>query len=86
MFFYIFQGLKMQLDICNTTKENFWWKSEKMNVKFHKNCENTEVKFWKLHILDVILWNLTFIFSGSPKKFSLVLLQMTNYFFSDWKM
>ena len=26
---------------------------------------------------DVILWNLTFIFSGSEKKFSLVVLQIT---------
>ena len=27
--------------ICNNTKENFSRESEKMNVKFHKNCENT---------------------------------------------
>ena len=41
-----------------------------MNVKFHKNCENTtQVKFWKFLVQDVILWNLTFIFSGSHKKF-----------------
>ena len=26
---------------CNNTKENFSWESEKMNVTFHKNCENT---------------------------------------------
>ena len=25
----------------NNTKENFSWESEKMNVTFHKNCENT---------------------------------------------
>ena len=56
-----------------------------MNVKFHKNCENTS-KFWKFHVQDVILWNLTFFFSGSHEKFSLVLLQMTNYIFSLWKM
>ena len=31
----------MQLVICNTIKENFSWESEKLNVKFHKNCENT---------------------------------------------
>ena len=24
-----------------TKKKNFSWESEKMNVKFHKNCENT---------------------------------------------
>ena len=53
-----------------------------MNVKFHKNVK-TQVKFWKLHVLDVILWNLSLIiFSSSRKKFSLVLLQMTNYTFS----
>ena len=26
----------MSLVICNNTKENFLWKPEKMNVKFHK--------------------------------------------------
>ena len=31
----------MSLVICNNTKENFSWESEKMNVKFHKNYENT---------------------------------------------
>ena len=31
----------MYLVISNNTKENFPWGSEKMNVKFHKNCENT---------------------------------------------
>ena len=46
----------------------------------------TQVKFWKFHVSDVILWNLTFIFSGSYQKFSLVLLQLTNYIFSPWKM
>ena len=24
-----------------TKKENFSWESEKMNAKFHKNCENS---------------------------------------------
>ena len=39
IFFYISQGLKMYLVICN--KKISRWESEKMNVKFHKNCENT---------------------------------------------
>ena len=52
-----------------------------MNVKFHKNCENTG-KILKFHLQDIMLGNLTFIFSSSHKKFSLVLLQMTNYIFS----
>ena len=71
--------------MCNNTKENFLWESEKMNVKFHKNCQNTG-KTLKLHVYDDILWNLTAFFSDSHKKFSLVLLQMTNYIFSPWKM
>ena len=75
--FYIFQGLKLKLVICNNTKENFSWESEKMNVDFHKNCENTG-KILKILLWHIILWNLTIIFSGSHKKFSLVLLQMTT--------
>ena len=31
----------MKLVICSNTKENFLREPEKMNVKFHKNCENT---------------------------------------------
>ena len=31
----------MQLVICNNTKENLLLEAEKMNVKFHKHCENT---------------------------------------------
>ena len=27
----------------NNTKENFSWEFEKMNIKFHKNCENTGI-------------------------------------------
>jgi len=42
-----------------------------MNVKFQKNCE-TQLKFWKFPVQDVILWSLTYIFSGSHKKFSYV--------------
>ena len=56
-----------------------------MNVKFHKNCENTG-KILKFHVQDIILWNLMVIFLGSHKKFSLVLLQMTTYIFSPWKI
>ena len=56
-----------------------------MNAKFPKNCGN-KGKFLKFHVKDVILGNLTIIFSGSHKKFSLVLLQMTNYVSSPSKM
>ena len=39
--FYIFQGLKRYLVICKDTKDYFSREAKKMNVKFHKNCENT---------------------------------------------
>ena len=31
----------MLLVTCNNTKEYFSQEPEKINVKFHKNCENT---------------------------------------------
>ena len=31
----------MYLVICNNTKENVSLEPEKINVKFHNNCENT---------------------------------------------
>ena len=46
-----------------------------MSVKFQKNCENT-VKILKIFPKDVFLWSLAFIFLGSHKKFSLVLLHI----------
>ena len=45
------------------------------------------MKFSELYLFfSQFLWNLTFIFSGYHEKFSLVLLQMTNYIYSTWKM
>ena len=41
------QGIKIKFIICNNTKDYFWWDPEKINVKFHKNCENTG-KFLKI--------------------------------------
>ena len=46
-----------------------------MNVKFHKNCENTG-KILKISCVRCHFVKLTFIFSGSLKKFSLELLQI----------
>ena len=66
----------MQLVIFNNTRENFLWEPEQVNVKF---CKNTQVKFWKFHVQDVILWSLTFIFLGFHEKFSLVLLQKNTW-------
>ena len=69
----------MQLVIfCNNTKENFSWETEKMNVKFYKNCENTG-KILKISCVRCNFVTFDIHFSGSHKKFSLVLLQMTNY-------
>ena len=39
-----------------------------------------------LPMFSQFLLNLTFIFSDSHEKFSLVLIQMTNYIFSPCKM
>ena len=38
-----------------------------------------------LPVFSQFLWNLTFIFSDSIEKFSLVLLQKTHYIFRPWK-
>ena len=45
-------------------------------------AETLHMKFSEFYLC---LWNLTFIFSNSYNKFSLVLLQVTNYIFSPWK-
>ena len=43
--------------ICNNTKDYSPWETEKINVKFHRNCENTgkilkiscvEMSFYKI--------------------------------------
>ena len=72
-FFTFFKGLRCNKSSVVTPKENFSWRSEKINVKFHKITSYT----WNFRILPVFsqfLWNLTFIFSDSHEKFSLVLL------------
>ena len=55
-----------------------------MNVKFHKNCDYTG-KILKISRVRCNLMKFD-IFSGSHKKFLLVLLQMIYYVFSPWKM
>ena len=52
-----------------------------MNVKFHKNCEKAG-KILKISCVMCNFLKFEFIFSGSHKKFSLVLFQMTNYIIS----
>ena len=70
----------MKLVICNNTKENFLWEAEKMNVKFRKIAFYTRI-FRSFPVFSQFLRNLTFIFSDSYEKFSLLLLHMTNYIF-----
>ena len=71
----------MQVVICNDTKENCSWESEKMNVKFHKNCVNTG-KILKISFVRCNFVNFDIHFLGLHKTFSLVLLQKTNYIFN----
>ena len=56
-----------------------------MNVKFHKNCENTG-KILKIACVrcDFVKFDINFL--GLRLEISLVLLQMTNYMFRPWKM
>ena len=51
---------------------------------FFKNCENTG-KILKIHVQAITLLTLTLIFLGPHKKFSLLLLRMTNYIYSPWE-
>ena len=39
-----------------------------------------------LPVFSQLSWNLTFIFSGSHEKYSLLLIQLANYIYSLWKM
>ena len=71
--------------MCNNTKDYFSWEPEKINVKFYKNCENI-AKILKISCARCDFVKFGIYFLGSYKKFSLVLLQTTNYIFSPWKI
>ena len=64
--------------MCNNTKENFLREPEKINAKLHKKASFDKI-FRILTVFSQFFQNLTFIFSGFHKKFSLVLLHLTNY-------
>ena len=51
------------------------------NFKFHENCENSG-KILKISCVRCHFVKFDIYLSDSPKKFSLVLLQLTNYIFS----
>ena len=76
-----------ELVICNNRKTIiFPWEPEKTNVIFHKKCENSE-KILKISCVrfHFVKFDIYFL-EGSHQKFSLVLLQITNYIYSPWKM
>ena len=53
------------LVICNKTKDYFSWEPEKINVKFHKNCENT-AKILKISCVRCNFVKFDFHFLGLP--------------------
>ena len=69
--------------MCNDTKEIFLWEPEKIkfNVKFHKNCEKTG-KVLKISCARHHFVKFDIYFLALDKKFSLVLLHITNYIYS----
>ena len=70
------------LVICNNTKENFLLEPKKINAKFQKN-DILHMKFSEFYLCFHNSWgNLTFVFSRSHEKLSLVLLQITNNTYS----
>ena len=65
---------------------NFSWEPEKINVKFHKNCENTG-KILKISCVRCHFVKFDIRFLGLPQEISLVLLsQITYYIYSLRKM
>ena len=69
--------------MCNDTKENFLWELAriKLNVTFHKNCEKTG-KVLKISCARRHFMKFDIHFLVLHKKFSLVLLHITNYIYS----
>ena len=69
--------------MCNDTKENFFWEPEKIkfNVKFHKNYGKTG-KVLKILCARRHFAKFDIYFLELHKKFSLVLLHITNYIYS----
>ena len=85
-FFTFFKQYRYNV-ICNNTKDYLSSEPKKVNVKFCKNCENTG-KILKISCVrcHFVKFDINIIFLGSHKKFSLVLLQVTNkyYIYSPW--
>ena len=63
----------------------FLWGPKKMNVKIHKNCENTgkilKILCERCHFVKFVIY-----FLGFSREIFFVSLQITNYIYSPWKM
>ena len=71
-----------------TPKERSLWGPRKQTSKASNftKWKNEILRMTILPVFSQFLWNLIYIFSGSHKKLSLVLLQITNYMYSPWKV
>ena len=77
-FFTLFKGYR-----CNQLSVRQFLKGqEKINVMFHTKCENTD-KILKISCVRCHFVKFEICFQGPYKKFSLVLLQITNYIYSS---
>ena len=73
--------LKLLVTSVTTPKDNFLRAPQKINFKFHWNCEKTG----KLSFVTFNSVKFEIYFSGSLNGFSLALLQITDYICSLWK-
>ena len=74
----------------NVPKESLRWSPSGnwVILMFSRGSQNDilHMKFSEFYLFfPQFLWTLTFIFSGSLEKFSMVLLQITNDIYSPWK-
>ena len=59
------KGYRYNLSSCNNTKDYFLWEPDKINVKFHQNCETTG----KILKISCVRWSFSEIwhsFSRTP--------------------
>ena len=87
-FFALFKGYN-----CNKLYERKGsnWSQRKQTslawcIMIDQISQNEILCMTNLPVFSQFLWSLKFIFSGSGKKLSLVLLQITNYIYSSWKV
>ena len=82
-FFTLFEGYKINvisyMKYYSREKGSYIWAPEKTNFKSFK-IHKVKSYLWRfyLSVLSQFMWNLTFIFLGSHKKLSLVLLRITS--------